>query len=340
MVAQVGEITDEGLALYRIEDQEIELSLDPDVWAPYSATYLLHVLSSDHSDILKASKELLDMGSGTGILGIAIHKLSNGKVVMVDNNAAARRNSASNARLNKMEKDKDFEVVNSDTFSNLEGRKFDLIVGNLPMNPTLEGVVIQDKAARSNQTPDQYGRSVVESFVRNVSAHLNEGGHVFFSTSSRQIYPVTEILLNRYFPNSWEIVNRSDPSFRFLEGAHHRVDIKDPYYQPFLQHWHRVAHQFYVPTIYQIGKDGIPYQIIELPEKKIKLTYEPVTHQLIAYILNGDNNIKGYRVIEGADMPVYDPNLPVEEVSMESNPDDEYYHNYSIIHLTQPTTES
>ncbi|MEJ5256911.1 MAG: 50S ribosomal protein L11 methyltransferase [Fervidobacterium sp.] len=75
---------------------------------------------------LKPGMDVLDLGCGSGILGILAKKLGANRVVAVDNDPLAVEVAQENAVRNRV----DIDVKWSDLFSNVEG-KFDIIVSNI-----------------------------------------------------------------------------------------------------------------------------------------------------------------------------------------------------------------
>lgn len=75
---------------------------------------------------IKPGMDVLDLGCGSGILGIIAKKLGANKVLAVDNDPLAVDVACENAKINGVE----IEVRLSDLFSNVDG-KYDIIVSNI-----------------------------------------------------------------------------------------------------------------------------------------------------------------------------------------------------------------
>ena len=74
--------------------------------------------------------DCLDLGCGYGALGLTIARLaSKGQTVLVDKDFVAIEYAKMNAKLNKLE---NTEVILSNGFDQIKGKKFDLIVSNIP----------------------------------------------------------------------------------------------------------------------------------------------------------------------------------------------------------------
>ncbi|MDR2466087.1 MAG: 50S ribosomal protein L11 methyltransferase [Prevotellaceae bacterium] len=79
-------------------------------------------------------KTTLDMGCGTGVLGILAAKRGASSVTAIDNDPAAAENAAENAALNGV--DSRFAALTGDA-STIAGRKFDLVLANINRNVLL-----------------------------------------------------------------------------------------------------------------------------------------------------------------------------------------------------------
>lgn len=97
-------------------------------------------------------KTVLDMGAGTGVLGILAHKRGAKSVTAIDNDEWAYNNNVENKGRNGCE---DMEVILGDAAA-LEGRHFDVIIANINRN-----ILVHDMPA--------------------YAAALNAGGVIFFS---------------------------------------------------------------------------------------------------------------------------------------------------------------
>ncbi|MEM2104381.1 MAG: class I SAM-dependent methyltransferase [Candidatus Bathyarchaeia archaeon] len=129
---------------------------------------------------VQQDEDVLDMGTGCGILGILAAKKAS-QVVAVDINPNAVRCAAKNAKLNRTT-DKMF-FVNGDLFTPLKlGKKFDLILFNapyLPVEPS-EGQTPVERAWSGGAD----GRAVIDCFLREFPNHLNNHGRVLLMQST------------------------------------------------------------------------------------------------------------------------------------------------------------
>lgn len=75
-------------------------------------------------------KDVLDMGSGTGVLAILAKKLGSAKTVAIDNDEWAYRNALDNVKLN----DENEIIVELGDANSLNDRQFDIIIANINRN--------------------------------------------------------------------------------------------------------------------------------------------------------------------------------------------------------------
>lgn len=97
-------------------------------------------LKTKYKDLSKLS--ILDLGTGTGIIGITLKKMTNANVTLVDISEEALEIARKNALFHQV----DVLLVQSDWFSNINN-KYDLIISNPPYireNYQLEGHVLEE----------------------------------------------------------------------------------------------------------------------------------------------------------------------------------------------------
>lgn len=84
---------------------------------------------------IRAGESVLDLGAGTGVVGIAARKLGAAKVTLLDIDANAERVMRLNVERNCVGSN-DFEYVIGDLYAPLGRRRFEHIVANLPSIPS------------------------------------------------------------------------------------------------------------------------------------------------------------------------------------------------------------
>ncbi len=91
-------------------------------------------------------KDVLDMGSGTGVLAILAKKLGSATTVAIDNDEWAYRNALDNIKMND-ENDIIVELGDANTLNN---RQFDIIIANINRNILLRDMKEYVKCLRKN----------------------------------------------------------------------------------------------------------------------------------------------------------------------------------------------
>jgi release factor glutamine methyltransferase len=149
--------------------------VDENVYEPAEDTFLL----AENLDV-NDGDTVLDMGTGCGMLGILAAKKAK-YVVAVDINPYAVRCARENALLNNARSKISF--IQADLFVALsEKTKFDTILFNAPYLPVEESEPTSwvDRAWSGGAT----GREVIDRFIIESVAHLEERGSVILLQSS------------------------------------------------------------------------------------------------------------------------------------------------------------
>jgi release factor glutamine methyltransferase len=141
---------------------------------------LVERLSRELRDSGRAGLRILDMGAGSGVIGLSLAAdLSemNPAVTLADVSAEA----LALAEENRAQLEVAADCVESDLFSRVEGL-FDLIVANLPYVPESERTLLSREVRRD---PDlalfgggDAGTAIMERFLTECRAHLAPGGRV------------------------------------------------------------------------------------------------------------------------------------------------------------------
>ena len=139
-------------------------------------------------------REILDMGCGSGVLGLTLAAQRSGwQVTLADISADALDLARENAEVLEIQ---NAHFVESDLFSNLENR-FDLIVANLPYVPEgeragLSREVMHDPALALFSGED--GLDLIRKFIPAARERLNPGGSLVLEIGHDQASQVCEIL--------------------------------------------------------------------------------------------------------------------------------------------------
>jgi 2-polyprenyl-3-methyl-5-hydroxy-6-metoxy-1,4-benzoquinol methylase len=173
---------------HEIEMEGIKLLIKDKVFTPnpkitYSTTQIIK-----HLPELK-DKEVLDLGCGTGVLGIYCLK-KGAKVLLADNEDRAIENTKINLEKNNLKA----EVIKSNLFEKID-RKFDYILANLPI---------------LNEVWDSETSSITERFLKEYKNHIKPNGKVYFSWASfadlepvKKSVPKCEIIEEKALGFNW-----------------------------------------------------------------------------------------------------------------------------------------
>ena len=157
----------------------LEFKVTPAVLIPRPETELLVELALEHLSV-HSTASVLDAGTGSGCIAITIAKhRPRARVVAVDRSAAA----LAVARANSDRHAANVELLQSDWFSALAGRRFDLIVANPPYiaadDPHLSRGDLRAEPPGA-LTGGADGLEDIRAIVAAAPDHLNAGGVIAF----------------------------------------------------------------------------------------------------------------------------------------------------------------
>ena len=181
----------------------LALHVTPDVLIPRPETELLVELALDH---LPQNGQLLDMGTGSGAIPIAIaHKRSDAIVTALDVSEpaleVARRNAARHQVI--------VSFLHSDWYSALENQRFHVIVANPPYIVAGDTHLSQGdlRFEPINALTDHSdGLSALRTIIAGASAHLTDGGWLMMEHGYDQSTAVRALLTAHGFADvqSWK----------------------------------------------------------------------------------------------------------------------------------------
>jgi len=146
----------------------LDLLVDKNVFSPdpeltHSTLHLINNLPN------LQGKDVLDVGTGSGVIAIIAAKRGAEKVAAVDMDSTAVENAQKNISQYGLEST--ISVVNSDLFENVDD-KFDVIIASLPIWGPAWRSQVKSIAALYNR------------FFSEVRAHMKPGGKIIFSYAS------------------------------------------------------------------------------------------------------------------------------------------------------------
>ena len=169
-------------AEYEVTVAGIPIVVLPNVWSPaYDWSSLFYV--ENLADV--AGRSFLEIGSGTGVVSVFAGRNGASRVVAVDVNEDAVRNTKRNFER--------FDIANAEAFVSdgfaAINQKFDVVTWNAPYH----GARPADELERGCTDEDYRD---IRAFFRNVQDHLNPGGLVVFGFSESGDLPLIRQLIS------------------------------------------------------------------------------------------------------------------------------------------------
>lgn len=174
----------------------IEFEVNNSVLIPRPETEELVSLALKHIGI---HESVLDMGTGSGAIAIAVAKNSSARVTAVDISKEAIKMAKHNAVTNNAK----VEFIISDLFEKLDGRKFDYIISNPPYIDKKEYDEL-DKLVKDNEPKialygGEDGLYYYRKIVEEAPKYLNRGGKIFFEIGYNQADAVSKFLEKDFY---------------------------------------------------------------------------------------------------------------------------------------------
>ncbi len=306
------------LKTYSLAGQSIELCSDPEVWSPYSAKEMLSFLTEYGYLESVTNARVLDLGTGSGILGIFAGKLGAKQVYLTDYCASATRLAVENAERNGVIA----HGIQSDCFKALKGQKFDFILSNPPVQPWLFTDVEHPEDRHDSATWNEAGndgRLVLDSLIAQSKYHLNKGGTMIISCSSRHGHKQSERLLTDYWEGDWQQIYM----------AEHTIDLA--YHKPYLPIWLKLQSKDHDLRVYQKDPQGRIYASQTTPEGKKMLIMTWEKDKLTYKFVLEDTHWVAYNTFQHPlfEVPIHDVRLPAH------NPNATWYYQYILIRATK-----
>ncbi len=159
----------------RVNFDDLKFDVNENVYEPSEDTFLF----AENLDV-KTGDQVLDIGTGCGILAIIAAKKAN-NVLAIDVNPYAVQCAKENAILNKVHNKISF--IQTDLFSTLnDNAKFDLVLFNAPYLPSEEKEM--DTWIGRSWAGGKTGRQVIDRFIPASPKYLHSSGRILLLQSS------------------------------------------------------------------------------------------------------------------------------------------------------------
>jgi release factor glutamine methyltransferase len=147
--------------------------------------------------------EILEIGTGSGCISVSLRKhLVSAKLLATDISEAALRVARLNAKSNLV----DIEFIESDLFSRVPEKEFDLIISNPPYIPSADIQNLEPEVRNFDPlnalTDGVDGLSIIKRIAAGAKDFLKPGGHLMFEFGYGQSDDVVTILKSE----SWQVV--------------------------------------------------------------------------------------------------------------------------------------
>ncbi|MEK7548848.1 MAG: peptide chain release factor N(5)-glutamine methyltransferase [Patescibacteria group bacterium] len=154
------------------------------------------------SELKQAPRWLIDLGTGSGCMAIALKKhFSSCQVLASDISPAALNLAKANAKNNQAA----ISFIQSDLWANIPGRPFDLIVANLPYIPSGEIATLprrikdfEPHLALNGQADD--GGAIISRMLAGAGKFLTANGQIYLEIHSTHRSKI-QSLVKRFLPN-------------------------------------------------------------------------------------------------------------------------------------------
>jgi len=178
---------------------DMELHINPNVLIPRQDTELLvDLIINQHDD--QGKIDILDLGTGSGAIGIALgNRFKNAKILLSDISLNATNIAKKNILRHKL---KNISVIQSDWFTKIPKKKFEVIVSNPPYIDKFdvhlkdEGLLYEPQEALISE---QEGYAAIIEIIKISPKFLKPNGTLYIEHGYNQHKKVHQLFLDNNF---------------------------------------------------------------------------------------------------------------------------------------------
>ena len=178
---------------FKINNTSIKLSIGAKVFKPTATTTFL---LKDASKLVNKSKDILDLGCGSGVIGVFVNRLNKNKNKIFASDVSA--DAVDCARKNFEKYRCNYELKKGSLFSPWKNKKFDLIINDVSG--------ISEKLAKNSSwfknvpcKTGADGTALTLKIISSSNKYLNKGGGIIFPIISLSNTKKIDYLLKKKF---------------------------------------------------------------------------------------------------------------------------------------------
>lgn len=178
---------------FKINNTSIKLSIGAKVFKPTATTTFL---LKDASKLVNKSKDILDLGCGSGVIGVFVNRLNKNKNKIFASDVSV--DAVDCARKNFEKYRCNYELKKGSLFSPWKNKKFDLIINDVSG--------ISEKLAKNSSwfknvpcKTGADGTALTLKIISSSNKYLNKGGGIIFPIISLSNTKKIEYLLKKKF---------------------------------------------------------------------------------------------------------------------------------------------
>lgn len=179
--------------IFKINNTSIKLSIGAKVFKPTATTTFL---LKDASKLVNKSKDILDLGCGSGVIGVFVNRLNKNKKKIFASDVSV--DAVDCARKNFEKYRCNYELKKGSLFSPWKNKKFDLIINDVSG--------ISEKLAKNSSwfknvpcKTGADGTALTLKIISSSNKYLNKGGGIIFPIISLSNTKKIEYLLKKKF---------------------------------------------------------------------------------------------------------------------------------------------